>query len=116
MDLNRIHPETIRREQLIFDSPNRWDILHNFDKTQKQTREFLRQALQEELENDPECTFHPQLSEMSEWLMRKHAKLSFLERMDIWARRREQNMKELKEHQKEEQELEYSFTPEIVKR
>ena len=74
----------------------------------------MRQALQEELDNDPECTFHPQLSEMSELIMRKHAKLSFLERVDIWARKREQTMKELKEHKKEEQELEFSFTPEIV--
>lgn len=74
----------------------------------------MRQALQEELENDPECTFHPQLSEMSELIMRKHAKLSFLERMDIWARKKEQSMKELRDHQKDERELRYSFTPKIV--
>jgi hypothetical protein len=70
--------------------------------------------LQEEMENDPECTFHPQLSEMSELIMRKHSNLSFLERMDIWARKKEQTMKDLKDYKEEIIEQQYSYAPKIV--
>lgn len=40
LDLNKIHPETRKREQLMFDSPNRWDILHNFVITWNFNHEF----------------------------------------------------------------------------
>lgn len=46
--------------------------------------------------------------------MRKHSNLSFLERMDIWARKKEQTMKELRDYKEEVQEQQYSYAPKIV--
>lgn len=82
------------------------------DKTQKETREFLRQAIQEELENDPNCTFQPQLSEMSQLIMKKHSGMGFYDRMDMWATRKNEKMKQLSNIEREKEE--YSFKPKIV--
>merc|ERR1712203_1272963 len=65
LQVDDLHP---RQDQV--GEAKRWEVLYEFDKTQKQTREFLREAIQEEMANDPECTFQPQLSEMSQLIMR----------------------------------------------
>ena len=66
------------------------------------------------MENDPECTFQPQLSEMSELIMRKHAQMSFLDRVEMWETRKSRNRKN-RENRKDVIEN-YSFTPNIVKK
>lgn len=76
--------------------PKRWEILHDFDRTQKQTREFLREALEEELEQDPECTFQPQLSEMSQLIMRGSQYQGFLHRNECWQKAQEGRLSENK--------------------
>ena len=72
----------------------------------------MRQAIQEELENDPNCTFQPQLSEMSQLIMKKHSGMGFYDRMDMWASRRQEKMKQLSNIEREKEE--YSFKPQIV--
>lgn len=79
LQIDELHPK-----QESVKEAKRWVVLHEFDKTQKQTREFLREALEEELANDPECTFHPQLSEMSQLIMRGSQYQGFLHRNECW--------------------------------
>ena len=97
----------------MHDSPKRWDMLHQFDKTKHQTKEFLRQALQEEMEYDPECTFQPQISEMSELLMRKYARYDFHERNRMWSTRKETRIEKLRDTRVDQEN--YPFTPSIIK-
>ena len=113
LDLKKLHPEGITKQELMHDSPKRWDMLHQFDKTKHQTKEFLRQALQEEMEYDPECTFQPQISEMSELLMRKYARYDFHERNRMWSTRKETRIEKLRDTRVDQEN--YPFTPSIIK-
>ena len=82
------------------------------DKTKQQTRDFLRQALQEEIEYDPECTFQPQISEMSELIMRKYSRYDFHERNRLWSGRKQSRLEKLR-NTRVDQET-YPFTPNII--
>lgn len=112
LNLKKLHPEGISRKELMNDSPKRWDLLHQFDKTKQQTREFLRQALQEEMDYDPECTFQPQISEMSELLMRKYARYDFQERNSMWMGRKRNRLESLRDNRVDSET--YPFTPSII--
>lgn len=112
LDLRKLHPGGMTRQELIHDSPKRWDMLHQFDKTKQQTREFLRQALQEEMEYDPECTFQPQISEKSELLMRRYSHLDFHERAKLWSNKKEADLEETKKRMMNKET--YPFHPNII--
>lgn len=112
LELKKLHPADYPREEILTESPKHWDLLNQLDKTKHQTREFLRQALQEEMEYDPECTFHPQISEMSDLLMRKYSRYDFMERNKMWSAKKQSRLEKV-QNQREEQEN-CTFTPSII--
>jgi hypothetical protein len=48
------------------------------------------------MEQDPECTFHPQLSEMSQLIMRGSQYQGFLHRNECWKKAQEGRLEENK--------------------
>merc|ERR1711935_632675 len=92
--LNNVHkmPDTHCVQQ--HGQKKRWDQLYELNKLQKETREFMRQAMAEEMEEDPECTFHPKISEKSYHMVSKN-RPEFLERNQIWLDQKEMKIKAL---------------------
>lgn len=72
----------------------------------------MRQALQEEIEYDPECTFQPQISEMSELIMRKYARYDFHERNRLWSGRKQNRLEKMRSTRVDQEN--YPFTPSII--
>ena len=66
----------------------------------------------EEMENDPECTFQPKISEKSHYLMNK-SRPDFLERNQIWQNQKESRIKELGETKDSKKLLHCTFQPNI---
>lgn len=72
----------------------------------------MRQALQEEIEYDPECTFQPQISEMSELIMRKYARYDFHERNRLWSGRKQNRIEKMRTSRVDQEK--FPFTPSII--
>ena len=73
----------------------------------------MRQAMAEEMEEDPECTFHPKISEKSNVLVNKN-RPDFLERNAIWLNQKEMKIKQLGENKEDKKLLHCTFQPQIV--
>lgn len=90
----------------------RWDQLYELNKLQKETREFMRQAMAEEMEEDPECTFHPKISEKSYHMVSKN-RPNFQERNQIWLDQKEMKIKALGMTNEDKGLLHCTFQPQI---
>jgi len=67
----------------------------------------------EEMEEDPECTFHPKISEKSYHLVNKN-RPGFVERNAIWLNQKEMKIKQLGENKEDKKLLHCTFQPQIV--
>ena len=64
------------------------------------------------MEYDPECTFQPHISEMSERIMRKYSKYDFYERSKIFSGREQKRQEKMKDQ--EEDAKAFPFHPKII--
>lgn len=73
----------------------------------------MRAALAEEKDEDPECTFHPKISEMSQKLVQKN-RPDFIERNNMWLSQREEKIKQIGDSKEDKELLHCTFKPELV--
>ena len=63
--------------------------------------------------NDPDCTFHPQLSEMSQLIMRGSQHQGFMHRNECWKRAYDKKVEEAKNSDIDDIEI-ATFKPELI--
>lgn len=111
-DIHNVHRMPENQANQKQPSKKRWDQLYELNKLQKETREFMRQCMAEEMEEDPECTFHPKISEKSYHLVNKN-RPGFVERNAIWLNQKEMKIKQLGENKEDKKLLHCTFQPQI---
>ena len=67
----------------------------------------------EEKDEDPECTFHPKISEMSQKLVQKN-RPDFIERNNLWLNQRQEKIKQIGESKEDKELLHCTFEPQLV--
>jgi len=74
----------------------------------------MKNALAEEEEDDPECTFHPKISEVSQLIIQKNNRPDFIHRNEMWVNQKQENMKQKGENREDKELLHCTFEPQLV--
>lgn len=74
----------------------------------------MKRALAEEDQEDPECTFHPKISEQSQQIVEKNNRPNFIERNELWMNQKEENLRRRGENREDKELLLCTFTPYTV--
>lgn len=74
----------------------------------------MRKALAEERQDDPECTFHPKISEKSRQKT-SHMHPGFIERNNLWMEQKRSKLESRGGVKEDKEQIHCTFTPQLVK-
>ena len=73
----------------------------------------MRRALADEKEEDPECTFHPKISEKSQQLV-SQTRPDFMERNVMWLEQKKEKLKQRGANKEDKDYIHCTFQPQVV--